>query len=72
MRLLLLFVILIVVGCQASEPQADPMKPVTGSAVELEKTACYAAEEGGTCSTKLAMLGFITKEECCEKYQKCC
>jgi len=40
--------------------------------IELENTACNSADKSGTCDSKLASLGFITKEQCCEKYGKCC
>ena len=39
---------------------------------DLQMTACSAAEKGGTCNTKLPELGFITPEECCKNFGKCC
>lgn len=56
------------------QPNTDQgMEPVTGKyTVELQKTACDSADEAKTCDSKLASLGFITKEECCQKFQKCC
>ena len=40
-------------------------------AVELRKTSCYSAEQGGTCTTRLADLS-ITAEQCCKEFGKCC
>jgi hypothetical protein len=49
------------------------MDQVTGKyTAELQKTACDSADAAKTCDSKLASLGFITKEECCAKFQKCC
>lgn len=39
---------------------------------DLQMTACHAAEEGGTCNSKLKSLGFIMPEECCRQFGKCC
>jgi len=70
MRYLILLLLLFSIACQK---EAEPMQEVTGAHVaDLEQTACNAADEAGTCTTKLAALGFITKEDCCAKYQKCC
>jgi len=75
---LILIFFLLLIGCSINQPaeednQDEDMNEVTGKHVlELEKTACNSADNAGTCSTRLANLGFITKEECCEKYQKCC
>jgi len=67
-----IFVVLMA-GCQEPQAEKEGMVEVTGQHVtELEKTACLAADEAGTCETKLASLGFITKEKCCETFGKCC
>jgi hypothetical protein len=39
---------------------------------ELQVSACNAANDGGTCDTKLEDLGIVTKSECCSKLNKCC
>ncbi len=39
---------------------------------DLQETACQAAEKGNTCHTRLADLGFVTKEECCVSLGVCC
>jgi len=64
-------------GCSKEETTKDngsgSMQDVTGANIaELEKTACNSADSAKTCSTRLAELGFITKEECCERFNKCC
>ncbi|MBD3163971.1 hypothetical protein GF323_02115 [Candidatus Woesearchaeota archaeon] len=38
---------------------------------EFQETACNSADEAGTCH-KLKALGIITKEQCCERMNKCC
>ena len=39
---------------------------------ELQIAACGAADKGGTCDTKLASLGIVLQEECCQILGKCC
>lgn len=74
--IVLMGMLVLLAGCQqktAPDDQKQGMDHVTGSHVtELEKTACSSAESSDTCDSKLASLGFITKEQCCEKYGKCC
>ena len=75
--IMVLLVLSLLYGCTqerpAQEDQKDAMEPVTGKHVaELERTACNSADKANTCDSKLASLGFITKEECCEKFGKCC
>ncbi len=73
---LVMGLLILVSGCQqkaSPSSQNEGMEQVTGSHVtELEQSACSSADRSGTCDSKLATLGFITKEECCEKYGKCC
>jgi PBP1b-binding outer membrane lipoprotein LpoB len=78
-RVILVSLLLIVLtGCsqKAIDQERDAgnsTNQITGNhIIELEKTVCNSADKAGTCMTRLAALGFITKEECCEKYQKCC
>jgi hypothetical protein len=74
--IIVLIFLIIIVGCQQNIPEektTTEMEDITGKHIlELEKTACDAADKASTCETKLASLGFITKEDCCKKYQKCC
>lgn len=39
---------------------------------EIQVTACNAADEGGTCETKLNELGLVTLDDCCKYLGKCC
>jgi hypothetical protein len=39
---------------------------------DLQAEACKIADEAGTCETRLADLGLVLKEECCEVLGKCC
>ncbi|MBW6461527.1 MAG: hypothetical protein K0B07_00555 [DPANN group archaeon] len=39
---------------------------------ELQETACYAAETGNTCDTRLVDLGLVTKDNCCIVLGVCC
>jgi len=39
---------------------------------DLQITACEAANEGGTCFTRLNDLGLVSPEECCEYLKLCC
>ena len=77
--ILLLTLFVLIIGCQTqeqvqeNEPQTTGMEEVTGKYVgELRETACNSADKAGTCETRLASLGFITKEDCCKTYLKCC
>jgi len=39
---------------------------------EIQKTACEAANEGGTCFTKLSELALVLPEDCCKELNLCC
>jgi len=75
---MLLLILLFIVSCTPAETTLkdsnnDGMNEITGQHVtELQKTACNSADKAGTCDTKLPRLGFITKEECCAQFEKCC
>jgi len=72
MRLWLILLLLLLIGC-SEQQEKEGLETVTGQHItELQQTACDAADDAGTCDTKLASLGFITKEDCCEKFEKCC
>ena len=45
---------------------------VTEELSDFQITACNAADEGGTCDTKLTQVNLVTKEECCKYLGKCC
>ena len=61
--ILLLILILFIVGCKETSK-------LTLSEIQIE--ACNAAHDAGTCDTKLADLGFVIKEDCCNALGKCC
>tara|TARA_Y100000310_G_C20480362_1_gene714381 strand:+ start:750 stop:956 length:207 start_codon:yes stop_codon:yes gene_type:complete len=64
--IILLILLLVIVGCKEIPEEV----PKTLS--ELQVDACNAADEAGTCSTRLAELGIVLKEDCCEVLEKCC
>jgi len=67
---LILITSLICLSC-VKKPLED--NQVTGASIqELKQTACEAAENADTCRTRLPELGFVTNEECCELFGKCC
>jgi len=72
--LILLIFIIFINGCQkASEPQAsDEANKKTKTLSDIQITACDTAHEAGTCETRLAELGIVLKEDCCEVLGKCC
>jgi hypothetical protein len=74
MKMLMIFLsTLIVFSLVSCSKQATEAPPVTGASIQdLKETACAAADQAGTCSTRLPELGFITKEDCCELFKKCC
>lgn len=65
--LLIVFVIFIY-GCQ----EISETKQETKQLSDMQITACNAAHEGGTCDTRLAEVGIVLKEDCCEVLGKCC
>jgi hypothetical protein len=88
MRIIVLFLIslaLLTYGCQSQtntvEPelknentlQAGEDLPVeVRSLSEIQVSACETADIAGTCDSRLAEVGFVLKEECCEVLNKCC
>jgi PBP1b-binding outer membrane lipoprotein LpoB len=74
MRMLIIIITLLIALLLVScSKQATEAPPVTGASIQdLKETACAAADQAGTCSTRLPELGFITKEDCCELFKKCC
>jgi hypothetical protein len=64
---ILLFSILIISGCSKKNVDGDATK-----LSELQVEACNSAQDGGSCNTKLADLGIVTKEDCCKNLNKCC
>ena len=82
--LVLVFLVVSVYGCQP-QVQEDDTQPEDGalqagedlpvevrSLSDIQIAACDAAYEAGTCDTRLAELGIVLKEECCEVLSRCC
>ena len=82
--LVLVFLIIFVYGCQ-TQVQGDDTQLEDGvlqageglpvevrSLSDIQIAACNAADEAGTCDSRLAELGIVLKEECCEVLSKCC
>ena len=72
--LILLIFIIFIYGCQkASEQQVSDEKNKEAKTLsDIQITACDTAHEAGTCETRLAELGIVLKEDCCEVLGKCC
>ena len=81
--LFLILFILALYGCkpatetgekaEAQGVQAGEGLPVeVRSLSDIQIAACNAADGAGTCDSRLAELGIVLKEECCEVLSKCC
>lgn len=79
--LILLVLIIFIVGCQQVSKKPDEAKPIQAgeglpveykSLSDIQVTACNTAHEAGTCDTRLADIGIVLKEDCCEVLGKCC
>ena len=67
--ILLLFVFIIIMnGCQ----KLSEIKETKKSLSDIQITACNTAHQAGTCDTRLAELGIVLKEDCCQVLGKCC
>ena len=64
-----LFLLLFIVGCVPLSPSDTPS---SGTLSDLQITACNAADEAGTCDSRLPEVGIVLSEECCERLGKCC
>lgn len=62
--MIILLVISIIVSCTLAEEKNELS--------ELQVTACNAADDAGTCDTKLPELELVTTGQCCEILGKCC
>ena len=69
--LILLILIIVLTGCQKTTKFTETKKE-TKTLSDLQITACNTAHEAGTCDTRLAELGIVLKEDCCEAVGKCC
>ncbi len=82
--LVLVFLVVSVYGCQPQVQEDDTqledgaLQAGEGLPVEVRSlsdiqiTACETADKAGTCDTRLAELGIVLKEECCEVLSRCC
>ena len=66
MILILIIFIVVLNGCKVSDSKAD----ITLS--ELQIDACNAADNAGTCDSRLVDLGIVLQEDCCQSLGKCC
>ena len=83
--ILALFIVAVLYGCKSSELEKTETKlqnqgvqageglPIeVRSLSDIQITACETANKAGTCDTRLAELGIVLKEECCEVLSRCC
>jgi len=81
--ILVLALLLLVIGCtkipkeiseeEQEESEVSKEIPEDASTLsELQVAACDAADEAGTCTTRLVELGIVLNEECCQFLGKCC
>ena len=81
--LVLILSIMFLFGCETATETADEAEnpeiqageglPVEiRSLSDLQIAACETADDAGTCDTRLAEVGIVLKEECCEILNKCC
>ena len=72
----IMFIVLIIIlnGCQkTSESKTQENKQAAKKSLsDIQATACNTAHEAGTCNTRLAEVGIVLKEDCCEVLGKCC
>ena len=65
-----LFLLLLLTSCRlVSTP---PEAPSEISLSELQIEACTTADRVGTCNSRLAEVGIVLAEECCQELGKCC
>ena len=71
--ILFLALSLLVIGCTTIPVEVSEEIPEDASTLSnLQVDACDAADEAGTCTTRLAELGIVLNEECCQILGKCC
>lgn len=66
-HLLLILLLLYSTGCQPAQE-----KEVQKTLSDFQITACNAADEAGTCDTRLIEVGIVMEEDCCEVLGRCC
>lgn len=67
--IVILFLFLIILnGCKKNYESKTDTKFLS----DIQVTACNTADSAKTCDTRLAELGIILKEDCCQALKKCC
>ena len=66
--LLVFLIIVIVIGCQRQQNKGSAKTTLS----ELQISACNSAHSAKTCDTRLAEVGIVLKEDCCNELGKCC
>ena len=56
----------------ASQPQDGGDNYTNIPLSDLQILACNAADDAGTCDTRLKEVGIVTKTDCCRYMGKCC
>ena len=70
--LILVFLLIFINACQtASETKKSETNQIK-TLSDIQITACNTAHDAGTCDTRLAELGIVLKEDCCQVLGKCC
>jgi len=66
MRLSTLLILLLVflTGCAAVQESSQLS--------EIQTEACAAADDAGTCTTRLLEVGIVMPEDCCQALGRCC
>ena len=62
--LVFLILIILITACQTKKE----LKTLS----DMQVTACNTAHQAQTCDTRLAELGIVLKEDCCQILGKCC
>jgi len=71
--LVIVFFLIVILSNQKQKEAAKTspkLEPKTLS--ELQTQACNIADQAGTCNSRLADVGIVLKEDCCEVLGKCC
>ncbi|MBW2976611.1 hypothetical protein KY347_04150 [Candidatus Woesearchaeota archaeon] len=72
---LLIIAFLLLTGCNQNSKESAPEEIYEGdyeALSELQVAACDAADEAGTCQTRMVEVGIVMPDKCCEVLGKCC
>ncbi len=73
--LIILLILITLNACKALEIKENSQlntPPQQKTLSDIQIIACNTAHEAGTCETRLAEIGIVLKEDCCEVLGKCC